>query len=332
VTDGAARTPSAGGTAESARALADRALAGDRRALARLLSVLEAGGPGAAAALRVVYPRAGNARIVGITGPPGSGKSTLVAALARLYRRQQARVGVLAIDPTSPYSGGALLGDRIRMPDLAGDEGVFIRSIASRGACGGLAAAAAALTAALDAAGYCRILVETVGVGQDEVAVAQLAETTVVVTVPGLGDEVQALKAGLLEVADVLVVNKADRPEAERAVAELRLLQSLAPAAAWQPPVLATIATQGDGVAALLEAIDAHGAYLLASGTADARAEARARAVVLAAAQARLADRLGTTAAAPAWQAAYREVAAHQRSPYDVAAELVAAVDLTTEA
>lgn len=311
--------------------LTDRALAGDRRALARLLSVLEAGGARAAAALRAVYPHAGAAHVVGLTGPPGSGKSTLAAALARQYRARETRVAVLAVDPTSPYSGGALLGDRVRMPDLVNDEGVFIRSVASRGMVGGLATAAAAMVAALDAAGYCRILVETVGVGQDEVAVAQLAATTVVMAVPGLGDEVQALKAGLLEVADVLVVNKADRPGAEEALAELRVMQSLAPAAPWQPPVLATVATAGEGAAELLAVIEAHRGYLTSSGVGRHRAEERARTEVLAAARALVAARLSACAAESAWGAAYRDVATHVRSPLDVADELVTALHLNRE-
>jgi LAO/AO transport system kinase len=294
--------------------------------------MLEAGGIQAAAALRTLYPRAGEAHVVGLTGPPGSGKSTLVAALARLYRERGARVGILAVDPTSPYTGGALLGDRIRMTNLVGDAGVFVRSVGSRGALGGLAAAATAMTAALDAAGYSRILVETVGVGQDEIAVTELAHTVVVVTVPGLGDEVQALKAGLLEAADVLVVNKADRPEAARAVAELRLLQSLAPPAAWQPPIVATTATRAEGVDQLVGAIEAHADYLRTSGAAKQRAEDRARAVVLAASRAMLTERLAAVAAGREWEVAYRDVAAHVRSPYDVAAELVAALNLATEA
>jgi LAO/AO transport system kinase len=297
-----------------------------RRELSRLISVLEAGGPAACAALREIYPRAGRAHVVGLTGPPGSGKSTLAGALAREYRRRGERVAILAVDPTSPYSGGALLGDRVRMPDLAADEDVFVRSMASRGALGGLALAAANVAAALDAAGYSRILIETVGVGQDEVEVARTAQTTVVVTVPGLGDEVQALKAGLLEVADVLVVNKADRPEADQARAELLLLQSLAPAAAWQPPVLDTIAVRGQGVPELVEALEAHHAYLERSGEGARRARERARSAVLAAARAQLLAALEQAAAAERWESCWEAVAAHRRTPDDVAAELLSAV------
>jgi LAO/AO transport system kinase len=297
-----------------------------RRALARLISRLEAGGPAARVALRELYPRAGHAHVVGLTGPPGSGKSTLAAALTRAYRARGERVAVLAIDPSSPYSGGALLGDRVRMPDLAGDPDVFVRSMASRGATGGLAVAAANVVTALDAAGYTRILVETVGVGQDAVAVAQTAQTTVVVTVPGLGDEVQALKAGVLEVADVLVVNKADRPDAEQARAELLMLQSLAAAAAWQPPVLATVATRGEGVTALVDALEAHRRYLDASGEGARRAAQRARAAVLATAEVELRTRLVRAAAAKEWEVAWTTVAAHERTPDDVAADLLASL------
>jgi LAO/AO transport system kinase len=297
-----------------------------RRALARLISRLEAGGPAARAALRDVYPRAGRAHVVGLTGPLGSGKSTLAAALTRAYRVRGERVAVLAVDPSSPYSGGALLGDRVRMLDLAGDPDVFVRSMASRGATGGLAVAAANVVAALDAAGYTRILLETVGVGQDAVAVAQTAHTTVLVTVPGLGDEVQALKAGVLEVADVLVVNKADRPDAEQARAELVMLQSLAPAAAWQPPVLATIATRGEGVVALVDALEDHRRHLAASAEGARRAAARARAAVLAAAQVELTTWLVRAAADERWQTAWATVAAHERTPDDVAADLLASL------
>jgi LAO/AO transport system kinase len=312
--------------------LVEQAIAGDRRALARLVTVLEAGGTAAAAALRAVYPRAGRAHVIGLTGPAGSGKSTLAAALTRHYRAAGERVAVLAVDPSSPYSGGALLGDRVRMPDLTSDLEVFVRSMAARGAVGGLAIAVTGVVAALDAAGYGRIVLETVGAGQDEVAVAQTAHTTVVVIVPGLGDEVQALKAGLLEVADVLVVNKADRPGADQARAELTMLQSLAEAPAWQPPLVATIATRGEGVPALADAIAAHRAFLAASPEGPRRAQKRARAAVLATAHAALAARLDAAACAPAWQAALADVAAHQRSPVDVAAELLAALGLGGEA
>ena len=312
--------------ARQAVVLADQALDGDRRALPRLISVLEGGGAAASAALRRLYPRAGQAHVIGLTGPPGAGKSTLAVALARAFRQRGERVAVLAVDPSSPRSGGALLGDRVRMQSLAEDADVFIRSMAARGTVGGLARATVAAVVALDAAGYERIVLETVGVGQDGVAIAETAHSTVVVTVPGLGDEIQALKAGLLEVADVLVVNKADRPGAEQARAELLMLQALASAPAWQPPVLATVALRDEGIGELTEALDQHRAYLAASPEGARRAEHRARAAVLTAASASLAERLQATAAEPRWAAALRAVAAHEQSPDDVAAALVAAL------
>lgn len=207
--------------------LADRVLDGDRRALARALSIIEDGRPGADDLLARLFPHTGRAHRIGITGAPGTGKSTLVSALARAYRSQGKTVAVLAVDPSSPFSGGAILGDRIRMRDLSGDPGVFIRSMATRGALGGLAAATGDAARALDAAGFEIILIETVGAGQNEVAIARMAQTTIVVEAPGLGDDVQAIKAGILEIADILVVNKADRPGANATASALRMMLEL---------------------------------------------------------------------------------------------------------
>lgn len=204
-------------------------LAGNRRALARTISLVEDGASAAPALLSALYQHTGRAHVIGVTGAPGTGKSTLVNALARAYRAHAQTVGIIAVDPTSPYSGGALLGDRVRMRDLAGDPGVFIRSMATRGSLGGLARATADVISALDAAGFARILVETVGVGQAEVDIASAAHTTIVVEAPGLGDEVQAIKAGILEIADIFVVNKADREGADRTVMALQMMQGLAP-------------------------------------------------------------------------------------------------------
>ncbi len=219
----------------------------NKRALARAISLIENGAPEAADLLSALYRHAGRAHIVGVTGAPGTGKSTLVSQLARAYRRQNVRVGVLAVDPTSPFSGGALLGDRIRMRDLAGDGGVFIRSMATRGALGGLSAATFDAALVLDAAGYETILIETVGVGQDEVEIARLADTVIVVEAPGLGDDVQANKAGLMEIADIFVVNKADREGAGRTARFIEMALGIN-AQPWQPPVCQTIATQGVGI------------------------------------------------------------------------------------
>jgi len=274
-------------------------VAGDRRALARLLTQIENGAPPAEAALAALFAHTGRAHLIGITGPPGTGKSSLVSALARVYRRAQVTVAIVAVDPSSPFTGGALLGDRIRMRDLAGDPGVFIRSMASRGALGGLARSTADVVRALDAAGFERILIETVGAGQTEVDIARAAPTTVVVEAPGLGDEVQAIKAGLLEVADVLVVNKADLPGADAAVRALRASLDLAMpgerdwfndghhgaigrsvqsqrdasqvnaptgADAWIPPIVSTVAIEGRGAEDLAAALDRHRAHLQKTG------------------------------------------------------------------
>src|SRR5437879_6318876 len=240
--------------------LAEEILAGSVRALSRGLTLVERGGELAEGLSAHLYPYTGQAHVVGITGSPGSGKSTLTRALARAARARGLTVGIVAVDPSSPFSGGSILGDRIRMNDLALDPGVFIRSMATRGALGGLCRAAADAVDLLDAAGWNLVVAETVGVGQDEVDVMRLAHTVVVVSVPGLGDDIQALKAGLLEIADVHVVNKSDREGASRTVAELRAMLTLLPVppGAALPPVLACTAARDDGVEAVLEAILGH--------------------------------------------------------------------------
>src|SRR6188472_4115317 len=233
---------------------------GGRRPLARLLTRIESGDPTVRELLPQLFAAGNGAHIVGITGPPGSGKSTLVSALIGEWRKRGRRVGILAVDPSSPYTRGAILGDRIRMMDHAADRDVFMRSMASRGELGGLAATTWIAAAALDAAGYDPVVIETVGAGQSEVEVARLAESTVVVEVPDMGDEVQAIKAGLLEVADVIVVNKGDRPGADRAARQLRamLLTAGGRVARKPPPVLVTTATTADGVEKLVHAIESH--------------------------------------------------------------------------
>ncbi|MBS1766908.1 MAG: methylmalonyl Co-A mutase-associated GTPase MeaB [Acidobacteria bacterium] len=254
--------------------------AGDPRALARAISWVENGHPAARALMAELWPTLGRAEVIGLTGAPGAGKSTLTDRLARELRKEGRRVGILAVDPTSPYSGGAILGDRIRMARASEDDGIFIRSMATRGALGGLARATQDAIDLLDAAGFDTILLETVGVGQDEVDVVACVETCCVVLVPGLGDGVQAIKAGIMEVADLFVINKADRDGADQVEAEIEGLKSLGPIgldAAWDPPVSRTVASTGEGVAELLNAIRAHGAWLRQGDGLARKAKARAR-------------------------------------------------------
>src|SRR3954468_9027515 len=236
-------------------------MAGDKRAIARLLTVVENEEPGAAEALRDLYPKTGGARVIGVTGPPGGGKSTLVNRLAGAYRERGERVAVVAVDPSSPFSGGALLGDRIRMQDRSLDEGLFIRSMESRGHTGGLRRTTSRVVNVLDAIGYGVVLVETVGVGQEEVEVIRVVDSVALVTVPGLGDDIQAIKAGVLEIADVLVVNKADRPGADDAARDLAQMLSLAKDRSWKTPIVRTSAQSGEGLPQLVDAIDKHRAW-----------------------------------------------------------------------
>lgn len=250
---------------------------GDRRALARLLSAVERGGDAAASLAPHALVRAGDAYTVGITGAPGAGKSTLTARLVAEARRDGRKVAVLAVDPSSPFTGGAILGDRVRMGEHAGDDGVFIRSMASRGHLGGLALAVPEAVRVLDAAGFGWILLETVGVGQVEVEVAGQADTTVVVVNPGWGDAVQAAKAGLMEIADVFVVNKADRPGVGETRSDLEAMLDLAAPGAWRPPVVETCAETGAGCAELWQAVGEHRSHLEATGGLDARRARRRR-------------------------------------------------------
>ncbi len=255
-----------------ARATADAIVAGDVRTAARVLRLLDDQSPQAVDILRALYPKTGRAHIIGVTGSPGSGKSTLVARLVGEYRNRNRTVGVLAIDPSSPFSGGAILGDRIRMMEHGEDDGVFIRSVATRGALGGLSASTAGMVDVLDAMGLDMVIIETVGVGQDEVDIVRTAQTTVVVVVPGLGDDIQAIKAGILEIADVFVVNKADKHGADQTIADLRSMQNLyAGQPKWLPPILATVATSNDGVIEVVNAVDQH----LANGREDGLTEHR---------------------------------------------------------
>lgn len=250
-------------------------LAGDVRAIARMMTRAEAGLPESRPALDALFRQTGRAHIVGITGVPGSGKSTLVAKLVVAIRRTGRRIGIVAIDPSSPYSGGAILGDRIRMGEITGDPGVFVRSMATRGSLGGLARGTLEAVDVLDAAGYDFVVIETVGVGQDEVEIARAAHTTVVVSAPGLGDDIQAIKSGILEIADVHVVSKCDRSDADKTVADLKNMLALGltfpRGSSWQTPVMPTSAARGDGIAELVSVIDRHGSFLRDSGEINER-------------------------------------------------------------
>jgi len=269
----------------TASELADRARAGDARALARLLSLVENEPSRVRSVIKDLLPGTGKARIIGLTGAPGVGKSTMTGAVVGAFRAAERRVAVLAIDPTSPFTGGALLGDRIRMQDYATDDHVFIRSMANRGHLGGIAAATPQAIRVLDAAGFDPILIETVGVGQDEVEIAAMADSVVVLLAPGMGDAIQTAKAGILEIADLFAVNKADKPDAQQVVRDLRNMIALAGreqggVKRWKPPIVATVAVNGPrdtGIGELVTKLDAHWTWLTSTGELDARRRARAR-------------------------------------------------------
>ncbi len=315
---------------EPSLALVPKVLAGEARGISRLISRAEAGNAECRAALGEVYRHAGRAHVVGITGVPGSGKSTLVRGVALAARKAERKVGIIAIDPTSPYSGGAILGDRIRMNDLNADPGIFIRSMATRGALGGLARASLDAVDLLDAAGFDIILLETVGVGQDEVDVVQATHTTVVVSAPGLGDDVQAIKAGILEIADIHVVSKCDRADANKTVQDLKMMLGLGlrsgAANTWRPPVVRTSAETGEGIETLFATIDQHRAHLQASGELAERRRRTAEMRMLKTAEdilrRRFVGRRDGVAAALLGRVAAREL-----DPYSAAQELLAAIN-----
>jgi len=302
----------------------------DVRAIARLMSLVENNAPEATAALKELYPITGQAFIVGITGPPGSGKSTLTDQLTKEFRRDGKTVGIIAVDPTSPFTGGAILADRIRMQQHSLDAGVFIRSMATRGHLGGLAKATGDVVNVLDAAGKELILVETVGVGQDEVEVVKTADTCVVVSVPGLGDDVQAIKAGILEIADIFVVNKADREGADKTVTELQAMMGLGPGRSdWSPPILKTVATQGQGIAELAQGILAHRVHLDRQGLRQMRQRERSRALFLELLQEQGTRRLLERASANGTlEQTIERIAKREMDPYSAVEELLAKAGL----
>ena len=321
---------------------------GNRRALARTITLIETGGAAAHELLTRLYPLTGQATVIGVTGSPGTGKSTLVNAVAKVYRQQGKTVGIVAVDPTSPFTGGALLGDRVRMRDLSGDPGIFIRSMATRGSLGGLARATADVILALDAAGFERVLVETVGVGQAEVEIASTAHTTIVVEAPGMGDEVQAIKAGVLEIADVFAVNKADREGSDRTVMALRMMLGIAPeevrgishhgqlltietpsrqrAVAWEPPIIKTVALQDQGILELVAAVEQHRAFLIQSDLWGARERVRAASELESIVRRRLLQKLAQLIPQGSLQELVDQIARRVLDPYTAAEQLLAAL------
>ena len=304
---------------------------GDARALARAISTVENRSPGWAELLKALFPQTGRAHILGLTGPPGAGKSTLVDQLAKHYRKQKQTVGIIAVDPTSPYTGGAILGDRIRMQDHFSDPGIYIRSMATRGSLGGLARATADVATVLDASGRDLVMIETVGVGQDEIDIVRLADITIVILVPGMGDDVQSIKAGIMEIADIFVINKSDHEGAERVEREIRALQSLAVRSDhWTPPVVKTVASEGTGTKELVAAIADYEAYLKKGNLAlqhkvenwQERLVEMLRDALLEKARDQLAD--GSVARYAA------EVAERRRDPYTLVEEIVQKLARTT--
>ncbi|HEX9369503.1 MAG TPA: methylmalonyl Co-A mutase-associated GTPase MeaB, partial [Roseiflexaceae bacterium] len=295
------------------------------RALARGITIAETGGAPARALLSAVYPATGRAHIIGITGAPGAGKSTLVNSLALHWRRAGKTIGVIAVDPTSPFSGGAILGDRIRMQPLGGDPGIFIRSMASRGRLGGIARATGDAIALLDAAGFDIVLIETVGAGQSEVEIAGAAQTTLVIEVPGMGDDVQSIKAGILEIADIFVVNKADREGADALIGQLRAMLRLGgpPPDGWEPPIVPAIAIRDQGIAEIAAEIERHRAHLGASGQQAMRDRDRAGREFQRIIQEAALEQLRARYAGAAWDALVDHIAARELDPYTAAAQLL---------
>ena len=298
---------------------------GDVRAIARAISTIENGGDASIELLKALFPFSGKARVIGITGAPGAGKSTLVDQLAREYRKQEKTVGIVAVDPTSPYTGGAILGDRIRMQAHHADTGIYIRSMATRGFLGGLARTTADVTTALDASGKHIILVETVGVGQDEIEIVRLADITIVMLVPGMGDDVQSIKAGIMEIADIFVINKSDREGADRVEKEIRAMQSLAARTDdWTPTIVRTVATEGTGIHELAEAIRKYNAYLEQQGLLLKKKINNWRERLVEMLRESLLERLMKDRLSEAQIAGYAaDIAEHRRDPYTLVSEIV---------
>jgi LAO/AO transport system kinase len=297
---------------------------GDPRALARAISAVENRATGWAELLKALFPHSGTARILGLTGAPGAGKSTLVDQLAKHYRRTGKTLGIVAVDPTSPYTGGAILGDRIRMQDHHSDPGIYIRSMATRGSLGGLARTTADVATLLDASGRDLIMIETVGVGQDEVDIVRLADVTIVILVPGMGDDVQTIKAGIMEIADIFVINKSDRDGAERVEREIRSLQSLATRHdGWTPPIVKTVASEGKGVAELADAITEYEAYLTQKNLAQQRSAENWKARLVEMVRDAMLDKARAQFGDGQVERYAAEIAEHKRDPYTLVEEIV---------
>lgn len=306
--------------------IVQRFLNGDRRALARIISRVESQTDEGRGYLREVFPHSGKAHTIGVTGGAGSGKSTLVGALAAEYRKRGKTVGIVAVDPSSPFTRGAILGDRIRMQALTLDEGVYIRSMAGRGALGGLAPSINDVVAVMDAFGFDFVMIETVGAGQDEVEIAGTALTTILVNNPGTGDDIQAMKAGIIEIADVLVVNKADHPGADVLVSQLQALLALSPPGMRRPPIVKTVALKGEGLDALADAVAEHRVYLEQSGEMERQKAIDARHQVLSVARTILLERIQQAMPGEALDALVLRVADRQIDPHSAAEELANAV------
>jgi LAO/AO transport system kinase len=305
----------------------DQLRSGDIRTLARAISTVENRGPGWSDLLKRLFPHSGKARVLGLTGPPGAGKSTLVDQLARFYRKDNRTVGIIAVDPTSPYTGGAILGDRIRMQDHFSDSGIYIRSMATRGSLGGLARTTADVTTVLDASGRDLIMIETVGVGQDEVDIVRLAEVTIVILVPGMGDDVQTIKAGIMEIADIFVINKSDRDGAEHVEREIRTLQSLAMRSdGWTPPIVKTVASQGTGIEELAGAVANYEEYLQEKNLALNKSVENWQERLTEMLRDALLDKARTQLGNGNLARLAAEVAQHKRDPYTLVEEIAATI------